>query len=188
MTMRRTPAPHTARVRPARPARARTIPVALALALLAASGCSGSSVNHQPTMTQQQAAAHADQIIQDTAAALNPRPQLETDQYLTSTGPCLDDTNPQSAAGLVVVARGYWLRGIAQSSNATIGEQVLQLWKKKGWVISSTEGVGTGAPQITGLAKPYAFRISLQSSDNGALSLGASSVCIWPNGTPSAKS
>ena len=97
--------------------------------------------------------------------------------------PCLDDTNPQSAAGRVVVARGYWLRGIAQSGNATIGEQVLQLWRKKGWVISTTEGIGTSAPQITALPSPT-LPVSLQSSDNGSLSLGASSVCIWPNGTP----
>jgi hypothetical protein len=183
MRMRWSLSPQTARVRQACSATAR-ISAAVALALLAVSGCSGSSVNHQPSMTQQQATAHADQIIQDTVAALNPRPQLEADQYLTSTSPCLDDTNPQSAMGLIVVARGYWLRRIAQNANASIGEQVLRLWRKNGWVISTTEGIGTSAPQITGLAKPYAFRISLQSSDNGSLSLGASSVCIWPSGTP----
>jgi hypothetical protein len=141
-------------------------------------------VKPHPSMTEQQAAAHAEQILRGTAGALNPRPTLEIYQPGSTTGPCLDDTNPQSAQGRVIVSRTYWLRGIEQGSNATIGEQVLKLWQQKGWVISSTEGIGTSSPQITGLAKPYAFRISLESSDNGALSIGASSVCIWPHGTP----
>jgi hypothetical protein len=41
------------------------------------------------------------------------------------------------------VARGYWLRRVASASNATIGEQVLQRWRKKGCVTSSTEGIST---------------------------------------------
>ena len=51
-------------------------------------------------------------------------------------------------------------------------------------MINSTKGIGTSAPQITGLAKPYAFGINLEWSSDGALSIQASSVCIWPNGIP----
>ncbi len=162
---------------------------ALVLVLaVALSGCSGSSVNRHPTMTQQQAAAHAEQIMRDTADALTPRPTLEIYQPGSTTSACLDDTNPQSAQGLVVVSRTYWLRGIPHTSNTAIGEQVLRLWKQKGWVINSTKGIGTSEPQITGIARPYAFGINLEWSSDGSLSIQASSVCIWPNGTPPAKS
>jgi hypothetical protein len=159
---------------------------AVVIALAAAAGCtsSGNHVTQQPTMTEQQAAAHAEQILRDTAAVLRPKPTLEVYQPGSATGPCLDDTNPQSAQGRVIVNRTYWLRGIPQSSNATIGQQVLQYWKEKNWVITSTKGVGTAQPEITGLAKPYAFGINLEWSSDGSLSLAASSVCIWPHGTP----
>ena len=104
--MRRATGPDTpSRRNPRAPIAAMSAALALFLAV-ALSACTGSSVNHQPTMTQQQATAHADQIIQDTVAALTPRPQLETDQYLTSTSPCLDDTSRQRTASSWRAATG----------------------------------------------------------------------------------
>lgn len=137
-------------------------------------------------MTEQQAASHAEQILRDTVAVLKPKPRLVVYRPGSTTGPCLDDTNPQSARGRVIVSRTYWLRDISQASNASIGKQVLQYWKQKNWDITSTKGVGTDKPEITGLAKPYAFGINLQWSSDGSLSIAASSVCIWPHGTPPA--
>jgi hypothetical protein len=151
------------------------------------SGCSGSDGSHvnQPTMTAEQAAAQAEQIVRETADALTPRPTLEAYLPGSTTSACLDDNNPQVSNELVVVSRTYWLRGIPESSNASIGEQVLRFWKRKGWVITNTQRVGTSQPQIDGLAKPYAFGVNLAWSSNGALSIQAVSPCIWPHGTPS---
>jgi hypothetical protein len=72
----------------------------------------------------------------------------------STTSACLDDTNPQSAQGLVVVSRTYWLRGIPHTSNTAIGEQVLRLRRQKGWVINSTKPPRCTPPVRPDLARP----------------------------------
>jgi hypothetical protein len=172
----------------------------LALAVAAMAGCSGSSStspgskvnNSQPTMTPAQAASYAEKILQDTAQALTPRPQLETSSpgeaygILNNTTTCTDGPN---AAEMVVVSRGYWLRGITVPDYAAIGEQVLAYWKSLHWVITDSKGIGTTQPVIAAVAPPYAFNVSMTwgaaANPGGQLSMGASSVCLWPHGAPS---
>lgn len=188
--------------RPGRAWRAGVVAVLLALAAGMA-GCSGgsstSSTHHgskvndsQPTMTPAQAAAYAEKILQDTADALTPRPQLATSApeqpygILNNTTVCTDGPN---ASEMVVVSRGYWLDGIAVHDYAAIGEQVLAYWKSLHWVITDSHGIGTTQPVITAVAPPYAFSVSMTwgsgTTPGGQLSMGASSVCLWPHGPPS---
>jgi hypothetical protein len=154
------------------------------LAVMVLSGCSsGSSVNNHPTMTQQQAANRVEHVLQSTAAVLTPRPHLELNQPLSVVGPCLDPADGGSE-NRVIVPRSYWLRGISPQDNASIGMQVLDFWKKQGYLIAHTHGVGTDQPDITGRTRPDDFLISLEWSADGSLSIGATSPCIWPKGTP----
>lgn len=135
-----------------------------------------------PTITQQQASARVEQILQETAAALSPRPRLETYKPGSYVGGCL--INPADTADKrVQVTRTYWLRGITQHDNVSIGEQVLQLWKHKGYTIDSTLDIGSNAPEVHGTTQDN-FLIALEWSDNGALSIVATSPCVWPDGTP----
>jgi len=189
--------------RPGRAWRAGIVAALLVLAVAGMAGCSGDSStssthhgskvnNSQPTMTPAQAAAYAEKILQDTANALTPRPQLSTSSagqpyaILNNTTGCLEGPN---ASEMVVVSRGYWLDGIAAHDYATISEQVLAYWKSLHWVITGSRGVGTSQPAITAVAPPYAFSVSMSWSPTadpgGQLSLGASSVCLWPHGPPS---
>jgi len=186
--------------RPRRAWRAGIVAVLLALAVAGTAGCSGDSSTHhgskvnnsQPTMTPAQAAAYAEKILQDTANALSPRPQLATSSagqpypILNDTTGCIDGPN---ASEMVVVSRGYWLNGIAAHDYATISKQVLAYWKSLHWVITGSRGVGTSQPAITAVAPPYAFSVSMSWSPaadpGGQLSIGASSVCLWPHGAPS---
>jgi hypothetical protein len=189
---------------PGRPRRAgpvRRVGVVAAMLTLAVAGCSaGSPASSTPrrskvndiTMTPAQAAAHAEKILQDTAHALTPRPRLETSSpgeaygILNNTTACTDGPD---ASEMVVVSRGYWLRGITAGDYAAVGEQVLAYWKSLHWVITDSKGIGTSQPAITGVAPPYAFNVSMTwgaaADPGGQLSMGASSVCLWPHGAPS---
>ncbi|MFJ3692616.1 hypothetical protein ACIPW9_00685 [Streptomyces sp. NPDC090052] len=154
--------------------------------VLALAGCSQSEAarpkNHK-TITHEQAAARAEQLIRETVNELTPRPKLEIYQPGSADAPCLDPTDGGSE-NRQVISRGYWLRGISRADNRSIGKQVLHLWKKKGDLITSTTKIGTDRPEIHGGSKPDDFLIALESSDNGWLSIGATSPCIWPQGTP----
>ncbi len=134
--------------------------------------------NSQPTMTPAQAAAYAEKILQDTADALTPRPRLETSSagepygILNNTTVCTDGPN---ADEMVVVSRGYWLRGITVHDYAAVGVQVLAYWKSLHWVITEAHGVGTTQPVVLAVAPPYAFSASM-SWGTGA---SPAASCRW---------
>ncbi len=133
------------------------------------------------TMTQDQAAARAGQIVRDTAAALTPKPRLESAPVFgNGPSPCL--ANVPNAGKMVSVAYGYWLRDIPESANAAIGQQVKAYWQKQGYRIETAKGLDNGQPDISGTTKDD-FLISLNWSSNGALSMGATSPCVYPHGT-----
>lgn len=160
----------------------RAVVLAAFAVALAVSGCSGSDLVFQPTITQQYASARIEQMLRGTAAALSPRPRLELYKPGSFVIGCF--ANPENLADKrVLVSRDYWLRGITPRDNASIGEQVLRLWKQKGYRIVETLDIGQDSPQITAATKDN-LSIALEWSDNGALSIGASSPCLWPDGTP----
>lgn len=157
--------------------------IAALLSALILGGCSGGSGVTHPTMTQQHAIARAEYILHETAGAIIPPPRLEVYQPGSITGPCLINPNDTSDKR-VQVTRTYWLRGITKQDNASVGQQVLRFWKQKGYVITDHPGMGTDAPNIHGYTRAENFLISLEYSSDGSLSIGTTSPCIWPNGTP----
>lgn len=134
----------------------------------------------EPLMTPLQAAACAEDLLRQTADIMDPRPRLEPAGFFNGISPCPDDDS------LVTASRTYWLRGITEQDNTAIGEQVLPYWTRLGWTITSTTGIGTTSPVITAIAPPYAFSVSLESSANGWLSIGATSVCLPRDNPPDA--
>jgi len=136
-------------------------------------------------MTPRQAAFYADQLLRDTAAALDPRPRLEFSQeFSNDAARC---PGGPDAERMVVVTRCYWLRDIAGQDHAAVGAQVLARWQRRGFVITDMAGAGTARPAVGAVAPPYAFRLSLEWSDTGGsgqLSLNAASVCLWPEQQP----
>jgi hypothetical protein len=140
----------------------------------------------QPGMTPQQAAAYADALLHDTAAALDPQPRLEfSTEFSDDAAPC---PGGPDADKMVVVTRCYWLRDLAGPQYAEAGQQVLAHWRRRGWVITDTAGIRTRRPVVGALAPPYAFRVWMEWSTggpSGVLSLSAASVCLWPEQTGS---
>ena len=156
-----------------------------AVTLMGSSGSSGGTV--AKTMNQQQAAATAENIIRDTAAALHPQPRLDFDPSLGNDAiQCLAEQLPD-ASKMVTVDRTAWLRGIPNGQQVNIANQVKAYWQKQGYVIGTTANFAQGKPEITGYTPhkdPFeVFTFSLTTASNGWISIGATSPCVWPNGT-----
>ncbi|MET8333314.1 hypothetical protein [Streptosporangium canum] len=157
--------------------------VMIVVVAILVTGCTGGGAVNEPTMTEAQALARVEQLIKETAAVIRPKPRL--DLYRPSLNPnsCLDPSDGGSE-DRIVVNRSYYLRDIPQNQVAEAAKQVKQYWEQQGHFIGGVSADGLG---ITGRSRPDDFLFSLFATDDGndvVLSLGASSPCIWPNGTP----
>ena len=165
---------------------------AAAVAAVTLAGCSGGSGGTvAKTMNQHQAAAMAEQIVHDTATALHPQPRLDFDPSLGNDATqCLAEHLPD-ASKMVTVYRTAWLRGIPDGEQVNIANQVKAYWQKQGYIIGTTANFAQGKPEITGYTPhkdPFeVFTFTLTTASNGWISIGATSPCVWPNGTPPPK-
>lgn len=149
------------------------------VALVLLSGCSR-GVGMEPTLNEQQATDRVQLHIEDTVAVIEPTPRLERESFLDM--PC-DLPSDNGPLGRIVVSRGYWLRDIPVERNPEVFEAVERYWVNNGWVVLTDETNSEDA-FLSVENRQDAFRMSLSSSIDGQLSIGASSPCIWPNGTP----
>jgi hypothetical protein len=134
-----------------------------------------------PTLNEQQATDRVQQHIDDTVAVIQPPPRLEP-QSLVDSQQC-DLPSDNGPLGRIEVGRTYWLRDIPVERNSDVFAAVERYWTNNGWVILSDD-TNPAAPFLSVENRQDAFRMSLSSSIDGQLSIGASSPCIWPNGTP----
>jgi hypothetical protein len=162
----------------------RPVAVALCVTTLAACGVlPGRKHVEKNTMTQKQATDRVEQLIHDTVAALSPKPRLEIIDYMSQPTSCVDPTDGGSP-DRTVISHSYWLRGVPHGRNGDIGRQVEAYWKSKGYKITAVQGLDTNKPDINGYTQPDEFLISIETNVDGDLDIGATSPCIWPNGTP----
>lgn len=166
----------------------RPIPILIAITILA-TGCTAGIGNseqskkgnvNESTMNQEQALARVEQLIKETVQAIKPKPRLDLFQPSLITQSCLDPTDGGSQER-IIINRIYYLRDIPRDQLSRVAQQVRQYWEKQGHLITNTSADGLN---IFGRSRPDDFLISLQSSGDDLLNLGASSPCIWPNGTP----
>lgn len=151
------------------------------LTLALASCLTGCTMN-QNTITEAQALARVEQLIHDTAAVLDPRPQLELIPSSATSTRCLD---PGKSEQQVIVNRSYWLRKVpAKQQHMTIARQVRAEWERRGHLIVSTGGFDVGRPSIGGKSRPDGFNLALVWAEGDNLYLGAASTCVWRDGTP----
>ncbi|SFI88858.1 hypothetical protein SAMN05216275_105280 [Streptosporangium canum] len=135
------------------------------------------------TMTEAQALARVEQIIKETVAVVRPEPRLDLYAPSLNSNMCLDPTDGGSE-DRIVVNRSYYLRGIPQGKISEVVGQIKKHWEQQGYYIS---GVSANGRNMTGRSRPDDFLLSLLSAYDGddvVLSMGASSPCIWPDGTP----
>jgi hypothetical protein len=144
------------------------------------SGC-GWRAGMSPTLDEQQATDRVQQHIDDTVAIIQPMPRLERQSFVDSQ-PC-DIPSDNGPLGRISVGHVYWLREIPVERNAEVFAAVERYWVSNGWVIL-TDDTSSENPFLSVENRADSFRMSLEASIDGQLSIGASSPCIWPNGTP----
>lgn len=132
------------------------------------------------TLTIEQARERAQQHIDRAVAALPVTPELtlHRDDELECTDP--DDKGP---AGRYQVGRTYWLDEVPAERSAEIVDTLHDHWTSGGFRVLADERSADDR-FVSVEHDEDAFRMSVQQSKDGSLSLGASSPCLWPEGEP----
>lgn len=133
------------------------------------------------TITQQQAIERVDRYIADAVAALPVDPTLTPESEALDSA-CMDPTD-NGPRNRITVTKGYWLDGTPQDANEIYFDALRQWWTTHGFDILEDDRT-VGARYLWVEQRSDGFRMSLQESAEGSVSLGATSPCIWPDGTP----
>ncbi len=135
------------------------------------------------TITQQQANQRAEQYVHDAVSAVLPSAQLEMVSAFEDS-PC-DDPTDNGPRGRVIASRDYWLNNIPADKQADYVNALAQWWTQHNFAILTDD-----RPHYVWVEnRADGFRIAIQQTVTGPtrLSLGATSPCVWPNGTPEPK-
>lgn len=137
---------------------------------------------NSPAITESQAIDRIEQLIHDAVARLKPKPELELYRPSLNPARCVGPTD-QGSEERIVINRRYYLRGIPKEEAVAIAEQIKSQWEQQGHLVTSTHGFDIGRPDISGRSRPDDFLLSLSWTEGDRLGIGATSPCIWPNGT-----
>jgi hypothetical protein len=162
----------------------RIVALLSALAIAACGIISGGGKHvEKNTMTQQQATNRVEQIIRDTIAALNPKPELSKQEAMSQPTSCVDPTDGGSP-DRTVISHTYLLNGLPGSHNGAIASRIKAYWDSQDVRYNNSDGLTSDHPDITGYTRPDEFLVSLSTNAQKVLMLTVTSPCIWPNGTP----
>lgn len=160
----------------------RTVAVVIlaVLAWFGVAGCGtfGRDGLPEQTITLVEAAARVEQHLSEVAAVL-PGARLESVSG-PRTVPCGGIVG--GPEGLEYATRYYWIRDVPTERNAVVFEAALAFWLANGYTVGTDardQGyLSVGAPDGTGLD------LQVGADSARTLSIGASSRCVWPDGTP----
>jgi hypothetical protein len=161
--------------------------IAACVALVAALASCGpeQGVPMKNTITQQQANERVERYVQDAASTLPTSVRLE----LAASQEALDCSDPTDGGprGRVTASRGYWLRDLPREQNAEHINALVQWWKDHGFVVLTDSRPKDNYVWVENPAD--SFRMSIQETvdDPRQLTLGATSPCVWPTGSPAPK-
>jgi hypothetical protein len=158
------------------------VTIIAALTLSMSCGTDESAKPPMTTITLQEANTRVEKYITDAVTGLAPQPRLEL-LSREEAGDCSDPTD-HGALGRVLASRGFWLRDIPEARNADMINTLVQWWKDHNFVILADDRPSRN--YVWAENKADGFRMAVQESAQGDLSLGATSPCVWPNGTPTA--
>jgi type II secretory pathway pseudopilin PulG len=156
------------------------ITVVLAVVLSSCTSPGNQKVPMKNTITQQQANQRAEQYIRDAVSAVFPDAQLEILSAFEDS-PC-DDPTDNGPRGRIIASRNYWLNAIPADKHADYVNTLVQWWTQHDFTILTDD-----RPHYVWVENRVdGFRMAVQQTVTGPvrLSLGATSPCVWPNGTP----
>lgn len=134
----------------------------------------------EETMTQEEAAERAREQIDNLMEALPETAQLE-ERGGPNFAAC-DDPTDGGPRDRVTVSDSYWIRGLPVEDNDQTIELMYEYWTANGYRVLRDER--PDKPSIAVENEEDFFWMSLRISDEGSLSISASSPCVWPEGTP----
>ncbi|WP_254896812.1 hypothetical protein [Amycolatopsis sp. Hca4] len=155
----------------------RALAAAAATALLFTVSACGEQGNMEKTASLAEVQANADKMVKDAAGAVFPSGFDLTDQ-----GPqplqCNDSTDRPT--GKVLTSVNYWVDGIDTAANTTYFDKLKTWFAANGWHVETDK-----RPHDLFLnASRDDYLMSLEASSAGRLNIGASTPCVWRDGTP----
>lgn len=160
--------------------RLRTCAIALALVTAGCGADPSGETGREGTMNQEEAAERGQEHIDNAAAVLPDTLELEPVGGVNFAA--CDDPTDGGSRDRVTVGRSYWLDGLPSEDNDTNIDLLYEYWTANGYHVltdSRPEDVFVSVEHEEDF-----FRTSVQASAEGSLSIGASSPCVWPEGTP----
>jgi len=142
-------------------------------------GC-GQRAGMQETITQDEAEEKVQEHINGVMSSLPEEAELETRQGMIFAS--CDDPTDGGPKDRVTVGERLWIRGIPTEENENNIDRIYDYWTNNGYQVLRDERPDKLSISVED--EEDFFRMSLQVSDQGSLSIGASSPCVWPEGTP----
>ncbi|MFE3460320.1 hypothetical protein ACFXKD_22465 [Nocardiopsis aegyptia] len=156
--------------------------IAIALAVSGCGTAENGSTAMDETITQDEAAEKVTEHIEGLMASLPDEAELETRQGMNFAS--CDDPTDGGPRGRITVSERFWIRGLPVEDNETSIELMYEHWTSNGYRVLRDERPDKQSISVED--EEDSFRMSLRVSDQGSLSIGASSYCVWPEGTPEA--
>ena len=156
------------------------VTIMLVVSLSSCTSADNQKVPMKNTITQQQANQQAEQYVHDAAAAVFSDAQLEILSAFEDS-PC-DDPTDNGPRGRVIASRNYWLNAIPTDKHADYVNALVQWWGSHDFAILTDD-----RPHYVWVEnRTDGFRMAIQQTVTGPprLSIGATSPCVWPNGSP----
>ncbi|NKY80381.1 hypothetical protein HGB46_17600 [Nocardiopsis dassonvillei] len=132
------------------------------------------------TMNQDEAAENVQEHI-DKAVTVLPE-TLELQPVGGVNVAACDDPTDGGSGDRVTVGRSYWLDGLPVEDNEANIDLLTEYWTANGYRVLTDSRPDDVFVSVEN--EEDAFRMSVQASVEGHLSIGASSPCVWPEGTP----
>ena len=161
----------------------RALTIITAAITVALSSCtSNPKAAMKNTITQQQAIERAEEYVRQVVSAVSPAAQPELSGQFDDS-PC-DDPTDNGPTGRVIASRDYWLNDISADRQADYVNTLVQWWSEHDFAILTDKRPNDTYVWVEN--RRDGFRMAVQQTAVGPkrLSLGATSPCVWPNGTP----
>lgn len=157
----------------------RALAAASAAALLFTVSACGEQGDMEKTASLIEVQANADKMVKDAASAV-----FASGFHLTDQGPqplqCNDSSDRPT--GKVLTSVNYWVDGVDKAANAGYFDKLKTWFTTNGWHVEADK-----RPQDLFLnASQNGYLMSLEASSAGRLNIGASTPCVWRDGTPPA--
>ncbi|WP_181775763.1 hypothetical protein [Amycolatopsis pittospori] len=133
----------------------------------------------KPTITEHQAREKVEQYIQGTLSALPGSARLKP--FTRNRSECTDPTD-DGPQGRFEISATYEVTGLDVADFAEYFDAVVQWWSAHDFKVLTDSRPKDQYVFVRNNAD--AFDMSVQANDLGKFYVGATSPCVWPNGTP----